>query len=161
MKRILLICNHTLLLACTSMYMGTGLSLVFFNFVIADEMTVDNYYTHFVPQVDAATAFFTYMTVVMMVTAVIMIIAEWKTPYKWIPIIVLALVFLATALTIFFIFPYNEAMSAGITDPTVLTETLSKWMSLNRIRVSLWVVQWLCMAFYFAHKVYRSMKPSP
>ena len=159
MKRILLICNHTLLLACTSMYMGTGLSLVLFNFVVADEVTVDTYYSHFVPQVEAATAFFTYMTMVMMATAIIMIIAEWKTPYKWIPIIVLALVLVATALTIMFIFPYNQAMAGGITDPAVLTETLSKWMSLNRVRVSLWVVQWLCMAFYFAHKVYRTMKP--
>jgi hypothetical protein len=141
--------NKILLLACTSMYFGTGWSLVLFSFPIADQLTPDNYYMQFVPQVQAATAFFTYMTMVMMASSVIFIIEKWKSIEKWYPIIVLVLVILATALTILFIFQYNEQMEAGITDPAVLQDVLRKWMNLNTIRVSLWTLQWLTMAVYF------------
>lgn len=146
--------NNALLFLCTSMYLGTGWSLVLFNFPIASELTVDNYYSHFVPQVEAATQFFTYMTNVMILAAIAMIVGEWKTHYRWVPIIVLALVVAATALTLIFIFPYNQAMSEGITDPAALEETLTKWMNLNRVRVSFWTVQWLSMMIYFALKAY-------
>jgi hypothetical protein len=141
--------NKILLLACTSMYFGTGWSLVLFSFPIADQLTPDNYYMQFVPQVQAATAFFTYMTMVMMASSVIFIIEKWKSIEKWYPIIVLVLVILATALTILFIFQYNEQMEAGITDPVVLQDVLRKWMNLNIIRVSIWTLQWLTMAVYF------------
>ncbi|MDZ7606280.1 MAG: hypothetical protein U5K79_12000 [Cyclobacteriaceae bacterium] len=147
--KTLLTFNKILLLACTSLYFGTGWSLVLFSFPIADQLTPDNYYMQFVPQVQAATAFFTYMTMVMMVSSVIFIIDEWKSSKKWYPIIVLVLVILATALTILFIFQYNEQMEAGITDQAVLQEVLKKWMTLNTIRVSLWTLQWLTLAVYF------------
>ena len=141
--------NKILLLACTSMYFGTGWSLVLFSFPIADQLTPENYYMQFVPQVQAATAFFTYMTMVMMASSVIFIIDKWKSSQKWYPIIILVLVILATALTILFIFQYNEQMEAGITDQAVLQDVLRKWMNLNIIRVSLWTLQWLTMAVYF------------
>lgn len=155
MKEKLFTVNHSLLFLCTSMYLGTGWSLVLFSFPIAPELTVDNYYAQFVPQVTAATNFFTYMTWVMMITAIIMIIAEWKTSYRWFPIVVLLGVLAATALTILFIIPYNQAMSEGITDSIKLKEVLSKWIFLNTIRVSLWTVQWLSMMVYFALKTIR------
>ncbi len=148
MKQLLTF-NKLLLFACTSMYFGTGWSLVLFSFPVAPELTPDNYYMQFVPQVHAATQFFTYMTMVMMACCILFIISEWKTPIKWYPIVVLALVILATLLTIYFIFKYNELMEAGITDPIKLQEILNKWMNLNIIRVSLWTLQWLTMAIYF------------
>ena len=147
--KILLTLNKIILFACTSMYFGTGWSLVLFSFPIAQELTPDNYYNQFVPQVQAATGFFTYMTMLMMVSSIIFIIGEWKTPKKWYPIIILVLVILATLLTIYFIFEYNEQMAAGITDPIILKEVLNKWMNLNTIRVSIWTLQWLTMAIYF------------
>lgn len=147
--KILLNLNKIILFACTSMYFGTGWSLVLFSFPIAQELTPDNYYMQFVPQVQAATGFFTYMTMLMMVSCIIFIIGEWKTPKKWYPIIILVLVILATLLTIYFIFEYNEQMAAGIKDPIVLKEVLNKWMNLNTIRVSIWTLQWLTMAVYF------------
>ncbi|MCH7665483.1 MAG: DUF1772 domain-containing protein [Acidobacteria bacterium] len=159
MKRKLLILNHSLLLLCVSMYVGTGWSLVLFSFPAASQLTPDNYYSHFVPQVEAATRFFTYMTGVMIVCALIMIVAERKERlYRWFPIIVLVGVIVATLLTTRFIFPYNEAMREGITDPAQLRETLGKWMSLNKVRVSLWTVQWLSMMSYFGIKTYRGEK---
>ncbi len=152
--RKLLILNHAILFACVSMYFGTGWSLVLFSFPVAPELTVDNYYMQFVPQVTAATEFFTYMTTVMMIAAVVMIVAEWKTHYRWVPVIVLLAVFAATGLTLAYILPYNELMRAGITDPAVLADTLDNWMALNRIRVGIWTVEWIAVMTYFALKVY-------
>jgi len=141
--------NKVLLFACTSMYFGTGWSLILFSFPIAPELTPDTYFIPFVSPVQAATEFFTYMTMVMMGSCVLFIIGEWKTNQKWYPIIILILVILATLLTIYFIFEYNEQMGAGIKDAAILKEVLRKWMTLNTIRVSLWTVQWLTMALYF------------
>ena len=148
MNRLLTL-NKIILFACTSMYFGTGWSLILFSFPGATDLTPDNYYAQFVPQVQAATDFFTYMTMLMMLNCVIFILGEWRSPKKWYPIIILVLVVLATLLTIYFIFEYNEQMAAGITDPMVLKEVLGNWMNLNVIRVSLWTLQWLTMAIYF------------
>lgn len=155
-SRVPLALNHTLLFVCTAMYFGTGWSLVLFNFVVAGQLTVDNYYLQFVPQVTAATAFFTGMTLVMLATAAVMTWAEWRTRYRWVPVVVLLGVVAATALTMVFILPYNETMAAGITDPAELSETLASWMTLNRVRVGLWTVQFGAMLFYFASRAFRA-----
>lgn len=148
--------NHSILFLCTAMYLGTGWSLILFTFPIAPELTPANYYMQFVPQVTAATEFFTSMTMLMLATAIIMIIAEWRSYLRWFPIGVLVGVIAATALTLIFIIPYNEQMSAGITDATLLKEVLRKWMNLNVIRVILWTGQWLCMMAYFYIKYLES-----
>jgi hypothetical protein len=145
----LLSINKLILFACTSMYFGTGWSLILFSFPIATELTPDNYYMQFVPQVQAATKFFTYMTMVMMASSIVFAIGEWKTKVKWYPIIIFILVVLATMLTIYFIFEYNQQMEDGIKDPVLLQDILKNWMFLNKIRVSIWTLQWLTMAVYF------------
>ena len=149
MKTVFIV-NKALLFACVSMYFGTGWSLVLFTFPIAPKLTPDNYYNQFVPQVMAATQFFTYMTMVMMVCSAVFIVEKWRSPDKWYPVVVLLLVVAATALTIYFIFEYNERMAAGITDPIELKTVLNKWMFLNVIRVSLWTLQWLTLMTYFS-----------
>ena len=77
-KKIIILANAILLLACVSMYFGTGWSLLLFNLAIESQLTVSNYYTHLVPQITAATEFFTQMTKVMFAAATILIILEWK-----------------------------------------------------------------------------------
>ena len=153
MKQILLLLNHSLLFLCVSMYLGTGWSMVLFSFPTAPHLTPDNYYYAFVPQVAAATAFFTGMTKLMIVLSIIMIIAEWKTGFRWAPIIVLLAVFAATGLTLKYIFPLNAAMTKGIKDISQLRVTLDRWMFLNKIRVAFWTVQWFAMLAYFAIKI--------
>jgi hypothetical protein len=145
-----LILDASLLLACASMYLGTGWSLVLFSFPSAASFSVDNYYDQFVPPVKRATRFFTWMTVVMLVTAIVLIVAERESAYVAAPAVLLAGVVAATALTIEFIFPYNRQMAAGIHDEAMLRTVLRKWMLLNWIRVSLWTVQWVAIAAYFA-----------
>ena len=150
MKQALFTINKWLLFACVSMYFGTGWSLVLFSFPIADSLTPDNYYYGFVPQVTAATHFFTYMTQLMSLCACIWIWEEWHQKSKWFGIGILFAVVLATSLTLIYIFPYNKQLADGIKDAVVLKDVLHKWMNLNRIRVSIWTVQWLLMVWYFA-----------
>jgi hypothetical protein len=142
------------------MYFGTGWSLALFSFPIAPQLTPANYYMQFVPQVDAATRFFTYMTSAMLASAAVMIWAEWRTGYRWIPVVVLLAVGAATGLTLTLIFPLNHEMSTGIATQARLNAVLSRWMLLNRIRVGIWTVQWLVMAAYFAHKAVRAPRNS-
>lgn len=152
-KRRLLILNHSLLFLCVSMYLGTGWSMVLFSFPTARHLTPANYYYAFVPQVAAATEFFTGMTKLMIVLGIIMLVAEWKTGFRFVPIIVLLAVFAATGLTLKFILPLNHLMTHGINDAAELQATLRHWMYLNKIRVSLWTVQWAVMMVYFAFKI--------
>jgi hypothetical protein len=156
MKKKLLELNNAFLFLCTSMYLGTGWSLVLFSFPVVPQLTIENYYLQFVPQVTAATKFFTYMTMLMIAACIVMIFAQWRTRYRWVPIVVLLGVIAATGLTMLYIIPLNKAMSQGITDPVKLKDILSQWTFMNKIRVGLWTVQWLAMMYYFAHKAYRA-----
>jgi hypothetical protein len=74
MPRLLLL-NDVLLLLCCSIYLGTGFSLVFFQFPLESQLTVANYQLIFVAPVTAD--FFTYMTVVMLICGAIMLATEW------------------------------------------------------------------------------------
>lgn len=141
--------NATFLLLCTSMYLGTGWSLVLFQFPIASELRPDTYYSHFVPQVEAATRFFTYMTMAMLVSASVMTFREWGGPYRWVPIVVLAGIVAATLLTTRYILPYNRRMKEGIDGDEELHEILRRWTALNRVRVGLWTIQWGAMVVWF------------
>lgn len=150
LKSNLLVLNNAVLFLCASMYLGTGWSLLLFSFPIAPQLTVDNYYLQFVPQVTLATRFFTFMTTLMIVLALVMTIAEWKSRVRWVPISVLIGIVAATSLTIVFILPLNETMSKGVTDPVQLKSILHAWIFLNQLRVALWTLQWLSMMIYFA-----------
>jgi hypothetical protein len=146
----LLVLNNALLLLCSSIYLGTGVSLLFFQFPLEPKLTVDNYHLIFVEPVQNATHFFTYMTMVMLGTGFVMLVTEWMSGIKWVPIVVLLALTASTLTTIYLIFPHNEALARGITDPAVLADTFGTWAALNRVRVSLWVVMWLAMMYYFA-----------
>ncbi|MEA2214228.1 MAG: hypothetical protein QOF83_4176 [Solirubrobacteraceae bacterium] len=148
MHSTLIVLNDVLLLACCSMYLGTGWSLILFSFSNAANLTIDNYYEQFVPQVTAATRFFTVMTIVMLGAAGVMIVSEWHHRV-WAPVIVLVGVIAATVLTEVVILPVNKVMAGHIRDPALLRATLSRWMTFNRFRVALWTLSWLAMAIYF------------
>jgi hypothetical protein len=159
-KDLLLALNHSLLFLCVSMYLGTGWSLLLFSFPIAPELTVDTYYLQFVPQVTAATKFFTWMTALMLALCVVMAVAEWRTRLRWVPVVVFLGVVAATGLTMWKIIPLNKEMAGHIRDPARLGEVLGQWMTLNRIRVGLWTVQWAAMMYYFARKYLDAATPA-
>jgi hypothetical protein len=141
-----------LMLLFASMYLGTGWSLVFFSFPLAPRLTPETYELPFIEPVKHATQFFTYMTIAMLIAAVVLIVGEADSKYVWAPVAYLAGVIAATALTFLFIFPYNKELVAGVTDQDRLRMLLGKWMRLNVVRTSLWTVQWLAIALYFVLK---------
>ena len=143
------------LFLCTSMYLGTGWSLVLFSFPVASKLTPDNYYNQFVPQVTAATRFFTVMTTLMVVAAGAIIIFGPAGWYRALPVVVLAGVLAATLLTVIAILPDNRRMAAGIATQSELDEVLHRWMARNRVRVALWTLEWSAMAVWFGFEVTR------
>ena len=145
----------SLLFAAVSVYFGTGWSTAIFQFPVMRHMTVDNYYLHFIPQIDAATSFFTFLVSLMAVTGLIMIVAEWRTRFRWLPILVLAAVVGATTLTTLVIFPVNDVLRKGIHDPHQLAEVIARWKALTQVRVAIWSFEWVLMMFYFAARIGR------
>jgi hypothetical protein len=141
-----------LMLLFASLYLGTGWSLVLFSFPLAPRLTPQTYALPFVEPVKNATRFFTFLTIAMLIAAVVLLVGEADSGYLWVPIVYLAGVIAATALTLLFIFPYNRELKAGVTDQDRLRLVLGKWMRLNVVRVSLWTVQWLAVALYFVLK---------
>lgn len=141
------------LLACASMYLGTGWSLVLFSFPLSKKLTPETYMLPFIDPVKNATRFFTWMTTAMLIAVIPFGIAEWDTGYVWCAIVYLLATLLATGLTMKFIFPYNHEMESGIPDQERLNLIMGKWMRLNTIRTLLWTVEWLAIALYFFFKV--------
>jgi hypothetical protein len=140
---------YAFLFLCVSMYFGTGWSLWLFSFPVTPQLTPANYYLQFVPQVTAATAFFTQMTKAMIAANLVMIIFEFRTRLRWVPIIVFAALIGATVLTVKLILPLNAIMAQGITTQAQLNDILDRWMMLNKWRVILWTIQWVAMMAYF------------
>src|SRR6266536_1296592 len=155
MKRKLYLLSNSLLFAGVSIYFGTGWSTAIFQFPVMKQLTPDNYYLHFIPQIDAATNFFTFLVTLLVITGVIMIIGEWKTEFRWVPILVLLAVVGATCLTMFVIFPVNDILRKGIHDPNQLRRVIDKWKLLTEVRVGIWSFEWALMMYYFAASAYR------
>ena len=151
MKRTLLTCNHAVLLLCASMYLGTGWSIVFFTYPVVPQLTPANYYLQLVPPLQAAVPFFTYMTYVMITLGLVMVVSEWRTRLRWVPIAYLVLTIAAGLYTQQMIFPVNDEMAKGIADPARLQVVLEQWKSLHLTRVSMWTLEWACMMFWFGY----------
>jgi hypothetical protein len=155
MPRLLLL-NHVILLLCASIYLGAGIFLGFFMLPLEPKLTVDNYYMLFVEPVTAATHFFTYMTILMLICGVIMLATEWLSGLRWPPAVLLLGVIAATVLTETILFPLNTRLAAHITDPAALKTLFHQWANLNRVRISLWVIQWIAMAYWFYRMAWQA-----
>jgi hypothetical protein len=153
MPRLLLL-NHVLLFVCCSIYLGTGASLVLFQFPVEPLLTPENYMLIFVDPVTRATEFFTWMTIVMLVTNLVMLATEWLSGLRLVPLIVLVALVVSTLLTILFIIPLNNRLAGGITDAAELGKVFHSWANFNRIRVALWCVEWGAMMYWFYRLAY-------
>ena len=155
MPRLLLL-NHVVLLLCASIYLGAGIFLGFFLLPLEPKLTVDNYYLIFVEPVASATQFFTYMTILMLICGVIMLATEWLSGLRWPPAVLLLGVIAATVLTETILFPLNTKLGAHITDPAALKTIFHQWANLNRVRISIWAVQWVAMAYWFYRMAWQA-----
>lgn len=158
MKRKLLLLDYAILFFGASYYLGIGWSTAITQFPIISQLNVSNYYLHFVPQVAASTNFLYVLVPVMFVVCLVMLVAEWRTRWRWVPIVILLALLTSSAITYFLIFPINRAMSAGITDPNQLAAALHGWVRYTWYRIPLWSVEWLCMMYYFAARAYQAME---
>ena len=157
MKAAVSVLNASFLFWATAIYMGTGWSMWLFSFPIVPQLTPENYYYVFVPQVAYATKFFTPLTWIMMACSLLMLILEWKGGIRWVPVVVLLLVGIAGWVTVQFIFPYNREMTAGIHDQGQLQDILKHWTRLSTLRMWMWTVEWLAMMYYFGRKTYLAI----
>jgi hypothetical protein len=158
MKAAIAVLNAAFLFWATAIYMGTGWSLWLFSFPIVPQLTPDNYYYVFVPQVAYATKFFTPLTWIMMACSLLMLILEWKGGIRWVPIVVLLLVGIAGWVTVQYIFPYNRQMTAGIHDPAQLKDILKHWTQLSTMRMWMWTAEWAAMMYYFGRRTYDALQ---
>jgi hypothetical protein len=159
MKTALYVINNSLLFMAVSIYFGTGWSTAIFQFPVMPMLTVQNYYLHFIPQIDAATNFFTFLVTLMGITGLVMTIGEWRTRFRWIPILVLLAVAGATALTWFVVFPVNDVLRNGVSSQAELMDVVGRWKQLTLIRVAIWSFEWLLMMWYFAAIAVRKAGP--
>lgn len=158
MKAALTVLNASFLFWATAIYLGTGWSMWLFSFPIVPQLTPDNYYYVFVPQVAYATKFFTPLTWMMMASSLLLLWAEWKGGIRWAPIVVLLLSGLAGWITVQFIFPYNRLMTAGIHDQAQVQDILAHWTFLSKIRIWMWTAEWAAMMWWFGRKTYTTLK---
>jgi uncharacterized membrane protein len=137
------------MLACASMYFGTGWSLVLFQLPDFKQLGPEDYQLVIVKPIERATRFFTAMTALMLLAAGLLVWGEWDTGYVWVPLVYIAATVGATALTKYWIFPINRRLEAGVTEPVALRRDLDRWAVLNRIRTLFWTVEWAAIAAYF------------
>ncbi len=160
MKRKLLLLSYAVLFGGISIYFGTGWSTVIFQLPTLPQLNVGNYYLHFVPQVAAATTFFTVLVPVMCIICLVMLKEEWHTRFRWVPVVVLLAIIAASGITYFLIFPINREMAAQVTDPQRLSLAIGKWVQYTWYRVALWSLEWLAMMYYFAARAYQALERS-
>jgi hypothetical protein len=113
-----------------------------------------------VPQVAAATTFFTILVPLMCLICLVMIKAEWHTRFRWVPIVVLLAILAASSVTYFLIFPINREMAAHISDPAPLSIAIGKWVQYTWYRVGLWSLEWVTLMYYFAARAYQNLEHS-
>lgn len=148
--------NNAILFLCCSIYLGTGVSILFFHLPLEPRLTPDNYALPFLEPVARATVFFTWMTMVMLVTGVIMLVTEWFSGLRWVPIVVLLGVIGASLVTVWLIFPYNQRLNEGITDPEELRHIFRQWVRLNWFRSTFWALEWAAMMAWYAAMAARA-----
>lgn len=159
MKRSLLDINNAYIFFCSSLYLGLFWSLHFFWFPHYPEtLNVDNYYDAIIPQTTTATKFFFITIPVMAVAIIIMLISEWKTKLRWVPLAWIPGLLLPVVVQQLFIEKVNDQFAAGITDPQRLGALLREWMFLNDIRWIILTVMWCITMYFFIAKARKSQQ---
>lgn len=152
MKAILLALNHAYIFFCASLYVGLFWSLNFFWFPSYRELQVGNYVDQIIPQTTAATRFFVVLISIMALAIAVMLVTEWKTRFRWVPLVWIPALGGTVLVQQLLIEPVNRALAAGVTDQAELLVLLERWMLLNQIRGGVLTVMWGIMMFYFVRK---------
>jgi len=156
MKKFLLDLNNAYIFFCSSLYLGLFWSLHFFWFPHYPEtLNLENYYDAIIPQTTTATKFFFITIPIMAVCIVIMLISEWKTRFRWVPILWIPGLFAPVIIQQMFIEKVNDQFIAGVTDMATLQELLHRWMFLNDLRWIILSIMWGITMYYFLAKAHK------
>jgi hypothetical protein len=88
----------------------------------------------------------------MCVAIVIMLISEWKSKLKWVPIAWIPGLMIPVVVQQKFIEDINSQFKAGITDPDKLQVLLQEWMCWNNVRFVILAIMWGLTMYYFIAK---------
>ncbi|WP_163713832.1 hypothetical protein [Mangrovibacterium lignilyticum] len=153
LKQTLIDINNAYIFFCSSVYLGMFLSLHFFWFPhYPSTLTLDNYYNAIIPQTTSATKYFFITIPIMAVAIVIMLITEWKSKLKWVPILWIPGLFAPVIVQQIFIEDINDAFKAGVTDMATLQSLLKEWMFLNDVRFVILAFMWAVTMYFFLAK---------
>ena len=155
LKNILLNINSGYTFFIASIHMGLMTSLVLFWYDSWNGLTIDTIQNNFGIPAILATKLFVILIPVMMITASIMIVSEWKTSLIWPSIIVLIGIMGSTAMAKYFIFPINDIIYAGVKTNEELKVLLVKWMYLNNWRTFFSLLTWFGMFTFYTMKANR------
>jgi hypothetical protein len=153
LKSILLDLNNAYIFFCASVYLGMFWTLHFFWFPHYPEtLTVSNYYDAIIPQTETATKYFFVTIPIMSVCLVVMLIAEWRTKFRWVPLAWIPGLGIPVVIQQKFIEDINGQFKAGITDPAKLKVLLEDWMFWNDVRFYILTTMWCITMYYFISK---------
>ena len=153
MKQTLLDINNAYIFFCASLYVGLFWSLHFFWFPHYPEtLNLDNYYDAIIPQTTTATKFFFVTIPIMAIAIVIMTVTEWKTKFRWVPLLWIPGLFGPVIIQQMFIERINNQFIAGVSDMATLQVLLQEWMNLNDLRGIILTIMWCVMMYYYIAK---------
>jgi hypothetical protein len=158
-KHTLIDINNAYIFFCASIYLGMFWSLHFFWFPnYPNTLNIDNYYDAIIPQTTLATKFFFITIPIMSVAILIMLITEWKTNLRWVPIAWIPGLLIPVIVQQRYIEGVNNQFISGVTDPIKLQELLKEWMFLNDIRWIILTIMWCITMYFFIAKARKSRK---
>ena len=152
-KRSLIELNHAYIFFCSSVYLGMFWSLHFFWFPnYPKTLTVATYYDAIIPQTTTATKYFFVTIPIMMVAIVIMLITEWRSKLRWVPLAWIPGILVPVVIQQAYIERINNRFIAGVTDPAELQQLLKEWMFLNDVRWIVLTIMWGITMYFFLAK---------
>ncbi|MBI0397854.1 MAG: hypothetical protein GYB55_24720 [Cytophagales bacterium] len=153
LKKTLLDINNAYIFFCASIYLGMFWSLHYFWFPnYPKTLNLSNYYDAIIPQTDLATKFFFVSIPIMAVALVIMLITEWKTGLRWVPLAWIPGLLAPVLVQQLYIEDVNNQFKAGLTDEATLQALLDEWMFLNDVRWIILTIMWLITMYFFIAK---------
>lgn len=153
LKKTLLDINNAYIFFCASIYLGMFWSLHYFWFPnYPKTLNLSNYYDAIIPQTDLATKFFFVSIPIMAVALVIMLITEWKTGLRWVPLAWIPGLLAPVLVQQLYIEDVNNQFKAGLTDEATLQALLNEWMFLNDVRWIILTIMWGITMYFFIAK---------
>jgi hypothetical protein len=152
-KKTLVDLNNAYIFFCSSVYLGMFWSLHFFWFPhYPHTLNLGNYYDAIIPQTTTATKYFFITIPIMAVAILVMLITEWKSRLRWVPILWIPGLLAPVIVQQAFIEKINNQFIAGVSDMDTLKTLLIKWMFLNDVRFVILTLMWGVTMYFFLAK---------